>query len=60
MTPEQEQRANDIIQAFAKQRNEHADDAAGLFADLMAAKREIDRLTKELAAANTQLQAMTA
>lgn len=51
--------ADDIIQALAAQRNQHADDAAGLFADLMAARREIDRLTKELAAANSQLQPAT-
>jgi len=45
MTPQDAQRANDLIQALASQRNQHADDAAGLFADLLAAKREIHRLT---------------
>lgn len=47
MNTEQEQRANDLLQALAAQRNAAQDQAANLHAELMAAKREIDRLKVE-------------
>ena len=50
MTPEQEQRANDLLQALAAQRNAAQDQSANLHAELMAAKREIDKLKTELEA----------
>lgn len=39
-----EQRANDLLQALAAQRNAAQDQAAQLHAELMAARREIEAL----------------
>lgn len=49
-TSSMEQQANDMLQALSIQRNKHADDAAGLFADLQAAKRRIAELEAKLKA----------
>lgn len=51
MTPKDEQRANDILQAMAAQRNAALDQAAQLHAELMAARREVADLKAQVAQA---------
>jgi hypothetical protein len=55
MTPELEQRANDLLAAVCKQREDAMNAAAYWQADAMAAKRKVDELTAELAVAKTEL-----
>ena len=44
MTQQEEHRANDLMQALKNQRNAAMDEAAILYADLMAARREIEAM----------------
>jgi hypothetical protein len=44
MTEQEEARANDLIQAFKNQRNAAMDEAALLYADAMAARRELEAI----------------
>lgn len=43
-----EKKANDLLQAVAFQRNQHADDAAALYAETMELKRKIAELEGKL------------
>lgn len=51
MDKEQEQRANDLLQTLAAQRNAALDQAAQLHAELMAARREVADLKAQVAQA---------
>jgi len=53
MNDAQEQRANDLLAAVCKQREEALNAAAHWQADAIAAQREIERLRAELAKTNT-------
>jgi len=44
MTEQEENRANDLIQALKNQRNAAMDEAAVLYADMMAARRELEAM----------------
>lgn len=51
MHDQEKQRANDLLQAMAAQRNAALDQAASLHAELMAARREVAELKTQLAQA---------